>query len=272
MDQRELEAIAKLVKNAMEIGNTEVVGAFRIIERLSTSATEQEAIINDLMEKVGVLSETLEVTVHSHLGGVAALTSEISTQSAQAGAAVVAATGLSNVSNELEGIALASRLLAVNTKIEAAGSGSDSRSIQVIATSIRDLSKSLGQIALRLEETSGAIQESIPQIAAQFERIETQGAESSRHLSEVERVQSELKLTLQTSFSAFEGFVKESANEARDALVATQSFDLVTQTLNAALIRLGTGDHDDAIGTPDRFLTEDPDVGQPREEDAFFLF
>lgn len=274
------EAAGRLIRHAMDKCRERVHDIHGVVTHFYSRSRNHISnldIVSKAVEEAGLKHEDIidsEVQAQHHL--MTDLSRELSRTSEVAESAVGESTELQQVSQFLETIALESRLLSVNAKVQAANLSTDGRAIQVIATAIRDLSNSLDTCAEELETRVALIQRVLPGLAQQSEMVSNTTTNLTTNLK---TMLSHLQDNYQSYADSIEEHLHSSRRQALDTsddaheiLSSTQGFDEILQMLNAALIHLGTGQEDPMVGTPERFTKESPDLeSNDSDNDLMFL-
>ena len=277
---RSLDQVAKLVQRAMLVGDRQVHKVQGFIEAIYKKSRRQVELLDQV-------SRTIEIDGKSHLEGIreeisqqqnrmSDLTKDIERQSNFVQQLLKATTKLKQTSGILEVIAVESRLLSVNAKVQSASIAKESRSIQVIATAIRDLSQSLDRCSEDLDEVITNIRLVVPSLVTQSETARKSSAEMEESMSRLMDIfakqQSGLSKRIDTAFENSRKSAKAATLDAHEILAVLQGFDETSQLLNAALTRIDDKYANHEIGTPERLLEPNPVIEVNEvEDDLVFL-
>lgn len=276
------EALSQLVSRAMSLAGG-YLERIMVMVRAATQRTRSvDGAVADAAAAFQTRSEAQAKVMQGRLEAQQQRLHELKARIALSAPATRASqaslSGLQRTSVLLEGISLESRLLSVNAKVQAANLAGESRSIQVIATAIRDLSVSLARCADELEQTTTQAKEAVPTLSG---LLEDASSDSDRIIDEMDVVIKEyaahrasLERELNLTFEQSREHHERSVLESHDTLAAMQGFDEVMQLLNAVLIRLDCGHEDTSLATPKRFLTDHPfeDEEEDTSDGVIFFF
>lgn len=279
MKSDERDALGALIRRAMDSGRTNVGTAVESVKVLLGTARDTGQGLAELQKAILVEGQSLRDDAREDLerqrGRLTDLTTGLSDHGLRVEATGEASRRVGKISSLLEVIAADSRLLSVNAKVQAANDAADARSIQVIADAIRDLSVSLVNCANELAEASGEIKEAIPafgaQVAAARKTATAAGDDLDKVLNRLDSHQAEVLCAVDGLFQQVIRSSELTTDNAYTALSSLQGLDEVGQLQNAALLRLGTGHHDDGMRVPDRLLEGRPRLVEEEGEDFHFF-
>ena len=280
-DRASPQAAGELVRRAMALSQERALDVQARVKRFYETArshTRELEEVSEQLHEAGREQLTLvSGRVEKQQERMIRLAEEVKAQTGAAQDAVASTAQLNRTATVLESIALESRLLSVNAKVEAASMAEDGRSIQVIASAVRDLSNTLRTYADGLEGIVHGVDRAMPLLASQSEVLQQETADARTDLdaltSEVTRGHERFVGMISEHLDAGRAHASTIQEDAHDLLSLSQCFDEVVQMLNAALIHLDTGHADPNVGTPPRLLEESPSIDQESEleEDLLFL-
>lgn len=282
MTERDSARVAgELVRRAMALSQNRALAMQDRVQTFYEMAEEHTREIEDASKQLHEAGEEQLSLVHGRVEQqrerMVRLVDEVEAQTGAAHEAVSSTSQLNRTATVLESIALESRLLSVNAKVEAASMAEDGRSIQVIASAVRDLSNTLRTYADGLEHVVHSVDRAMPALSAQSEVLRQETADARADLDGLTRevADSHQRFVSQISdhLQAGREHAQTIQEDAHEILSLSQCFDEVVQLLNAALIHLDTGQEDPNVGTPPRLLAKVPQVeqGDEPEEDLLFL-
>lgn len=279
IEHDECQAIGEIIQKVMSIISRNTETFHEHLGELSTSAKLQLAALEDLTTQVNghmttKISNITNVIITQDVN-IDDLSHQLNQQSDAVSSTLDVANQLRTTTLRLDDIANESRLLSVNAKIEAVHLGAESRSIQVIADNIRDLSKSLNYCASGLEEIMISFSETVPKLEKQMYTAQTNlgiikgdQVKISALIGDSQAyIAHELSLTVSDTKKRLESTI----SNIHQALSTMHTYDEVIQMLNAVLIRLGTGQEDPSIGTPNRLTKGKPELEKEELDDIVFF-
>lgn len=260
------EAVLARVKHVNALTETEVSAAgqsaIAIVERATAQVeaarrTAREISgagsgrgIGDAIARQTELVETFADEMRRH----------VSEQEQLADLAVRQLEAISQAGEAVEGLALASRILALNARIEAAHLGVRGHSFEVIADEMKQLSHQVAITNRQIAELASRLGELLPKMVEQTHAVRTRtaqfGDDVARSIDEVHRGTEQLGQVLHESVTSADDTMAAILRDSQATMSHLQFQDVVAQALLAidqqahSLVKRVAGLADEDAGPP----------------------
>ncbi len=236
------EGVRKILEDAREIAEREALACTDGVRNIYEAGSSLADDMSRLREQADSGGHRIDRLMTEQAGAVDEFRSQVATglgaQRDVATEAVAQVESIGKLSELLGSIALASRVLAVNTRVEAARSGSNGRAFSVIASNMQDLNKQIMQAAGTITELTEHLRSVLERVAGQAMDINSSVGQHSQLLVKAFGQVQEVHGALQSAtISSIEGGADQAEslrNGANEMLLHLQSQDRVCQMIGEA--------------------------------------
>ena len=247
------QKVVDRIANARKLTDSEVYHAGVAMNEIVTTAQSYMKQVNDSMSDTANTDGGVDDTL-------ASIRRQAKVQEQLVAEALENLTGIAKAGRKIQEMSGASRLLALNARVESARlEGAQSRAFDVIADEMRELSQSVENTNTMVSQLTAQLQNSLPEIQVQ---VRTMSESISNLVSEMDARNAHLQGVFKSSIDAGNTALDKVLSSAHSGLSHLQFQDLMIQDLEGIerLLRNSRQEVAQAI---------DPESTKDLEESAF---
>lgn len=216
------EKILERIASTRKLTDSEVYQAGAALNDVVNTAKEYMSGVSDRMSNSASANDTVQSILNRIHG-------KVEEQQGMVTAALDNLSGISNAGQKIKETSGASRLLALNARVESARFGGEGgRAFNVIADEMRELAQSVETTNTMVSKLAGKLQKSLPEIQQQTDSIR---GSIDELVSEMAQRSDALAAVFQASVDEGSAALDSILSSARDGLSHLQFQDLMIQDL-----------------------------------------